>query len=225
MAPAANWRASAPEILPAAKRSPLALTVNTGTVVVTQNNGLGNNAGTTTVTGNVGSTSGNATGGYGVIGGTLNGSAMLSVERGFFSSGSMGGTVTLRLTGASTKASSAVLNMNGGTIRNEGTMTQPASADFNLDSSSSAGAGTIINTGTIDHIAFLATQPEAFAERIEAAGLKARKRYFAEFRLFQLFVQDPDGLTIELNFPGLDREPDWGSGGESYAEMPRAEDR
>lgn len=106
------------------------------------------NAGTTTVTGNVGSTSGNATGGYGVAGGTLNGSAMLSVERGYFSSGSMGGTVTLRLTGASTKASSTVLNMNGGTIRNEGTMTQPSSADFNLDSSSSAGAGTIINTGT-----------------------------------------------------------------------------
>lgn len=115
---------------------------------ITGSSSVYTSAGTTTVQGDVGNTSGSATGGYGVSGGTLNGSAMLSVARGYFSNGTMGGTVTLRLTGASTKASSTVLNMNGGIIRNEGTMTQPASADFNLDSSSSAGAGRIINVGT-----------------------------------------------------------------------------
>ena len=78
------------------------------------------------------------------------------------------------------------------------------------------------NTGVVDHIAFLATDPEAFAERFDAMGLKARKRYLPEFRLFQMFVKDPDGLTIELNFHGLDDEPSWSVDGENYADMPRA---
>ncbi len=77
------------------------------------------------------------------------------------------------------------------------------------------------NTGVVDHIAFLATQPEAFAARFNAVGLPARKRYFPEFRLFQMFVQDPNGLTIELNFHGIESEPQWGAGAENYAEMPR----
>jgi catechol 2,3-dioxygenase-like lactoylglutathione lyase family enzyme len=77
------------------------------------------------------------------------------------------------------------------------------------------------NTGVVDHIAFLATQPEAFAARLDAAGVVARKRYFPEFKLFQMFVQDPNGLTIELNFHGVDGEPAWGGGSENYAAMPR----
>jgi catechol 2,3-dioxygenase-like lactoylglutathione lyase family enzyme len=77
------------------------------------------------------------------------------------------------------------------------------------------------NTGVVDHIAFLATEPEAFAERCDAAGLVTRKRYFPEFRLFQMFVKDPDGLTIELNFNGIESEPSWAVDGENYAEMPR----
>jgi catechol 2,3-dioxygenase-like lactoylglutathione lyase family enzyme len=63
------------------------------------------------------------------------------------------------------------------------------------------------NSGSVDHIAFLATEPESFARRFEAIGLTARKRYRAEIQLFQMFVKDPDGLTIELNFPGTAVEP------------------
>jgi catechol 2,3-dioxygenase-like lactoylglutathione lyase family enzyme len=63
------------------------------------------------------------------------------------------------------------------------------------------------NSGSVDHIAFLASEPEIFARRFEAAGLIARRRYHAEIQLFQLFVKDPDGLTIELNFPGTADEP------------------
>jgi hypothetical protein len=81
------------------------------------------------------------------------------------------------------------------------------------------------NTGVVDHIAFLATQPEAFAARFDAIGLQARKRYFPEFRLFQMFVKDPNGLTIELNFHGIETEPSWGAGAENYAEMPRVRER
>jgi catechol 2,3-dioxygenase-like lactoylglutathione lyase family enzyme len=78
------------------------------------------------------------------------------------------------------------------------------------------------SSGVIDHIAFLADDPEGFAKRFEAIGLEVRKRYFAEFRLFQMFVRDPDGLMIELNFHGITAEPAWGEGSENYADMPHA---
>ncbi|HSD44360.1 MAG TPA: VOC family protein [Burkholderiales bacterium] len=77
------------------------------------------------------------------------------------------------------------------------------------------------NTGVVDHIAFLATEPEQFNSRFEKLGLASRKRYFPEFKLYQMFVKDPNGLTIELNFHGIAEEPKWGAGSESYAEMPR----
>jgi hypothetical protein len=40
-----------------------------------------------------------------------------------------------------------------------------------------------------------------------AAGFEARARHFPEIQLFQLFIADPDGLMIELNFPGLAAAP------------------
>jgi len=78
------------------------------------------------------------------------------------------------------------------------------------------------NSGVIDHIAFLATDPEKLNSRFEKLRLTSRKRYFPEFKLYQMFVKDPDGLTIELNFHGIAEEPSWGGGSENYAEMPRA---
>ena len=51
------------------------------------------------------------------------------------------------------------------------------------------------NTGIVDHIAFLATEPRSFSERFDALGLHAQKRYLPEFHLFQMFIEDPDGLT------------------------------
>jgi catechol 2,3-dioxygenase-like lactoylglutathione lyase family enzyme len=77
------------------------------------------------------------------------------------------------------------------------------------------------NSGVVDHIAFLATDPEKFAQRFDAVGLAARRRYFPEFQLFQMFVKDPNGLTIELNFFGITEEPKWGGQSENYAAMPR----
>ena len=77
------------------------------------------------------------------------------------------------------------------------------------------------NSGVVDHIAFVATDPGDLGDRLTAAGLKVRKRHLPDFRLFQMFVEDPDGLTIELNFHGIDREPAWGGGSENYADMPR----
>ncbi|HZE10227.1 MAG TPA: VOC family protein [Burkholderiales bacterium] len=76
------------------------------------------------------------------------------------------------------------------------------------------------NSGVIDHVAFLATDPDGFVKRLKSLGVSCRPRNFPESQLFQLFVKDPDGLTVELNFFGVTKAPDWG--GEDYSKMPRA---
>jgi catechol 2,3-dioxygenase-like lactoylglutathione lyase family enzyme len=59
------------------------------------------------------------------------------------------------------------------------------------------------NSGVIDHIAFLATDPGGFVKRLKELGVAARPRSLPESELFQIFIKDPDGLTIELNFFGV----------------------
>jgi catechol 2,3-dioxygenase-like lactoylglutathione lyase family enzyme len=78
------------------------------------------------------------------------------------------------------------------------------------------------DAGVVDHIAFSATDPDALAARFEAMGIQSRKRFLPEIGLFQMFVEDPDGLTIELNFHGIEIKPAWVADGENYARMPRA---
>jgi catechol 2,3-dioxygenase-like lactoylglutathione lyase family enzyme len=87
---------------------------------------------------------------------------------------------------------------------------------YYLGTPKNASAG---NSGVIDHIAFLATEPEGFMKRFKEMGLAYRPRSFPESALYQLFIKDPDGLMIELNFWGVEPKAEWG--GENYAEMPR----
>jgi len=74
-------------------------------------------------------------------------------------------------------------------------------------------------TGVIDHIAFVAINPGEFKARLDRHGVTYRPRYLPEAQLYQLFIKDPNGLTIELIFSGIEDNPNWG--GENYAEMPR----
>jgi catechol 2,3-dioxygenase-like lactoylglutathione lyase family enzyme len=76
------------------------------------------------------------------------------------------------------------------------------------------------HAGVVDHIAFLASEPGAFIRRLEARGIEYRPRSLPEFDLYQIFLTDPNGLCIELNFFGMKDVKDWG--GESYAAMPKA---
>ena len=64
------------------------------------------------------------------------------------------------------------------------------------------------NAGVVDHIAFQGTDPEGMARRLAALGLPTRTRHIAPIALYQIFVTDPDGLAIELNFPGVTEPPD-----------------
>src|SRR5471030_2588410 len=51
--------------------------------------------------------------------------------------------------------------------------------------------------------------PEKFLARFKELGIGARPRSLPEAELYQLFIKDPDGLTIELNFWGIKNAPDW----------------
>lgn len=75
------------------------------------------------------------------------------------------------------------------------------------------------HAGVVDHIAFLASNPQEFVARFKKLGMDYRPRSLPESELFQLFIKDPNGLTIELNFFGIKAAPDWG--GEDYSKMER----
>lgn len=62
------------------------------------------------------------------------------------------------------------------------------------------GPGDEAGSGMIDHVAFGATEIDAVRAKIEAAGLAFRERQVPSMQLRQIFVQDPSGITIELNF-------------------------
>lgn len=56
-------------------------------------------------------------------------------------------------------------------------------------------------SGNIDHVAFVGSDIDAMRDRIEKSGLAFRERQVPAMALTQLFVEDPSGVTIELNFP------------------------
>ena len=57
-------------------------------------------------------------------------------------------------------------------------------------------------SGNIDHVAFVGSDIDGMRSRITEAGLPFRERQVPAMTLKQLFVEDPSGVTIELNFPG-----------------------
>jgi len=59
-------------------------------------------------------------------------------------------------------------------------------------------------SGAVDHIAFLAQDAEQVRERIQKNKVEMHYRAFPDAKppLFQIFLKDPDDVTIELNFLG-----------------------
>jgi len=57
-----------------------------------------------------------------------------------------------------------------------------------------------VDTGAIDHIAFNATGYAEMVARLEGRGLEFRRNEIGELGLRQIFVQDPNAITLELNF-------------------------
>jgi catechol 2,3-dioxygenase-like lactoylglutathione lyase family enzyme len=59
----------------------------------------------------------------------------------------------------------------------------------------------VSGTGTVDHIAFLATDVQKFWATLRREGCTWRDRTVPSIGLHQVFVEDPSGVTIEMNFP------------------------
>ncbi len=60
---------------------------------------------------------------------------------------------------------------------------------------------TLKGTGVVDHVAFFATGLLPMRERLKGLGIEARERTVPGLGLHQLFLDDPNGVVIELNYP------------------------
>jgi catechol 2,3-dioxygenase-like lactoylglutathione lyase family enzyme len=78
-------------------------------------------------------------------------------------------------------------------------------------------------SGSVDHIAFLAQDPEAVRNRIQKNKVQMHYRSFPDAKLFQIFLKDPDDVTIELNFLGevIDEKQWKGKGSASAFQLDR----
>jgi catechol 2,3-dioxygenase-like lactoylglutathione lyase family enzyme len=61
-------------------------------------------------------------------------------------------------------------------------------------------------TGVLDHVAFHATDLPAMLARLDARGIDYVSRRVDAQGLFQLFLFDPNGVKVELNFDGREAE-------------------
>ena len=78
-------------------------------------------------------------------------------------------------------------------------------------------------SGSVDHIAFLARDPEEVRKRIQKNKVAMHYRSFPDAKLFQIFLKDPDDVTIELNFLGevIDEKTWKGKGAKSAVQLDR----
>lgn len=60
-------------------------------------------------------------------------------------------------------------------------------------------------TGVLDHVAFFATGLPDTLARLASHGVACRERSVPVLGLHQLFVDDPDGVVVELNFPAAEQ--------------------
>ncbi|NQV54508.1 MAG: glyoxalase [Rhodospirillales bacterium] len=54
--------------------------------------------------------------------------------------------------------------------------------------------------GAVDHVAFRASDPEGLKGVLKGLGIEYREREVPDMKLFQIFAEDPNGVTVELNY-------------------------
>lgn len=60
-------------------------------------------------------------------------------------------------------------------------------------------------SGAVDHIALMTTGLEAMLAHLKTLGVPCRERTVPAIGLHQLFLDDPSGLVIELNYPAQEK--------------------
>ena len=63
---------------------------------------------------------------------------------------------------------------------------------------------TLRGTGTIDHIAFFADGLAPMLAHLKSSGVDFRQRTVPNIGLHQVFLNDPNGCVIELNYPSAE---------------------
>ena len=62
-------------------------------------------------------------------------------------------------------------------------------------------AAALLGSGSVDHIAFAGTDHAEALERVRARGIPYTENTIPEMDIRQIFVEDPNGLTVEMQFP------------------------
>jgi catechol 2,3-dioxygenase-like lactoylglutathione lyase family enzyme len=57
-------------------------------------------------------------------------------------------------------------------------------------------------TGPVDHVAFNGTDANAMARKLDGLGIPYHRHEVPQVGLTQLFLDDPNGVKLELNFRG-----------------------
>lgn len=61
-------------------------------------------------------------------------------------------------------------------------------------------------SGAVDHVAFFATDLPAMMARLRSAGVAWRERAVPGLGLHQVFLDDPNGVVVELNYPAAEKQ-------------------
>jgi catechol 2,3-dioxygenase-like lactoylglutathione lyase family enzyme len=59
--------------------------------------------------------------------------------------------------------------------------------------------------GALDHVAFFATGLAGMLAHLQGLGIAPRERTVPSLGLHQLFLDDPNGIVIELNYPAAEK--------------------
>lgn len=68
------------------------------------------------------------------------------------------------------------------------------------------GADALHGSGAVDHVAFFATDLQGMMARLQRLGIVPRERTVPGLGLHQLFLDDPSGIVVELNFPAAEKQ-------------------
>ena len=60
-------------------------------------------------------------------------------------------------------------------------------------------------SGAVDHIAFFADGLSGMLTHLKKIGVEARQRTVPSIGLHQLFLDDPNGVVVELNYPAAEQ--------------------
>jgi catechol 2,3-dioxygenase-like lactoylglutathione lyase family enzyme len=65
---------------------------------------------------------------------------------------------------------------------------------------------SLSGSGAVDHIAFFADGLADMLAHLKAQGVTPRERTVPSIGLHQLFLDDPNGVVIELNYPAAEKQ-------------------